>query len=81
VPSGQITKKSCKLAVPELAIESVYLTVSLEFNRDTPYRLRLIIASGETYDFEFRSDLSGEIPLQFKNMLNGANLANKIVVQ
>jgi FtsP/CotA-like multicopper oxidase with cupredoxin domain len=46
-----------------------------------PSDARLHIASGETYDFEFRSDVSGEIPLRFENMLNGANLASKIVVQ
>ncbi len=46
-----------------------------------PSDARLHIASGETYDFEFRSDVPGEIPLRFENMLNGANLSSKIVVQ
>ncbi len=46
-----------------------------------PSDARLHIASGETYDFEFRSDLPGEIPLRFENMLNGANVSSKIVVQ
>ena len=46
-----------------------------------PSDARLHIASGETYDFEFRSAVSGEIPLRFENMLNGANVASKIVVQ
>jgi len=41
----------------------------------------LHIASGETYDFEFRSDIAGEIPLQVENILNHSKLVGKIVVQ
>jgi hypothetical protein len=41
----------------------------------------LQIASGETYDFEFRPDASGEIPLQIENIVNQSKLVGKIVVQ
>jgi FtsP/CotA-like multicopper oxidase with cupredoxin domain len=41
----------------------------------------LHIVSGETYDFELRPDVAGEIPLQVENRLNKANIAGKIVVQ
>jgi multicopper oxidase len=41
----------------------------------------LHIASGETYDFEFKSDIAGEIPLQVENNLNHSKLVGKIVVQ
>jgi manganese oxidase len=41
----------------------------------------LHIASGETYDFEFRPDAPGEIPLQIENMVNQSKLVGKIVVQ
>ena len=39
------------------------------------------IASGEAYDFEFRPDAAGEIPLQVENILNNAKLTGKIVVR
>ena len=39
------------------------------------------IASGEAYDFEFRPDTSGEIPLQVENVVNKAKLVGTIVVQ
>lgn len=54
---------------------------------DLPARLvttkeaSLHIASGETYDFEFKPDGPGEIPLQVENPLNKATLVAKIVVQ
>jgi len=41
----------------------------------------LHIASGETYDFEFQSDVPGEIPLQVENSINKAKLLGKIIVQ
>lgn len=41
----------------------------------------LHIASGETYDFGFRPDAPGEIPLQVENIVNQAKLLGKIVVQ
>jgi FtsP/CotA-like multicopper oxidase with cupredoxin domain len=41
----------------------------------------LHIASGETYDFEFKSDVAGEIPLQVENPLTQSKIAGKIVVQ
>jgi len=39
------------------------------------------IASGETYDFEFKSDTAGEIPLQVENAVNKAKVLGKIVVR
>jgi hypothetical protein len=41
----------------------------------------LHIASGETYDFEFQPQIVGEIPLPVKNIVNGATLAGKMVVE
>jgi len=41
----------------------------------------IYIASGETYDFEFRSRIPGEIPLQIKNLVNQATLVSKFVAQ
>lgn len=41
----------------------------------------LHIVSGETYDFELRPDVAGEIPLQVVNSLNNAKLTGKIVVE
>lgn len=41
----------------------------------------LRIASGETYDFEFQPDTSGEIPLEVENLVNKAKLPGKIVVR
>jgi FtsP/CotA-like multicopper oxidase with cupredoxin domain len=41
----------------------------------------LHIASGETYDFEFRPDTPGEIPWQIENSINKSKLVGKIVVQ
>ena len=54
---------------------------------DVPARLAkagdavLHLASGEAYDFEYRPEEAGEIPLQVENELNQAKLAGKIVVQ
>jgi FtsP/CotA-like multicopper oxidase with cupredoxin domain len=39
------------------------------------------IASGETYDFAFEPDASGEIPLQVENPVNHEKLLAKIAVQ
>ena len=41
----------------------------------------LHIASGETYDFEFRPDKAVEIPLQFENPFNNSKVTSKFVVQ
>jgi FtsP/CotA-like multicopper oxidase with cupredoxin domain len=41
----------------------------------------LHIASGEAYDFEFRPDTPGEIPLEVENPFNKAKLLGKIVVE
>lgn len=41
----------------------------------------LHIASGETYDFEFKPTATGEIPLQVQNIVNDAKVQGKIVVQ
>ncbi len=41
----------------------------------------LHIASGETYDFEFRSDTPGEIPLHFENAFGKGKIEGKIIVQ
>lgn len=41
----------------------------------------LHIASGEAYDYEFRPELPGEIPIEIKNTVNNAKLVSKIVVQ
>jgi FtsP/CotA-like multicopper oxidase with cupredoxin domain len=41
----------------------------------------LHIASGETYDFEFQPEASGELSLQVENAVNKAKLTEKIVVQ
>jgi FtsP/CotA-like multicopper oxidase with cupredoxin domain len=41
----------------------------------------LHIASGETYDFTFRSDASGEIPLEVENAVTKAKLMTAIVVR
>jgi manganese oxidase len=41
----------------------------------------LHIASGEAYDFEFKSDLAGEIPLEVENTVGHAKVQGKIVVQ
>jgi manganese oxidase len=41
----------------------------------------LHIASGETYDFEFQSDVPGATPLQAENSFNQAKLLGKIIVQ
>jgi FtsP/CotA-like multicopper oxidase with cupredoxin domain len=54
---------------------------------DLPARLAqssdavLHIASGETYDFEFRADSTGEIPLELENMVGKAKLVSAIVVR
>lgn len=42
---------------------------------------RLQISSGETYDFELKTDTAGEIPVELMNKVNGATLAGKIAVQ
>ncbi len=42
---------------------------------------KLRIDSGETYDFEFRPEATGEIPLEIENRLNHAKLATTLVVQ
>ncbi|MGA1999638.1 MAG: multicopper oxidase domain-containing protein [Terriglobales bacterium] len=53
---------------------------------DVPPRLALSgdavlhIASGETYDFSFRADSPGEIPLEIENPLSKAKLLTAIVV-
>lgn len=53
---------------------------------DVPERLAkpgdavLHIASGETYDFEFRADAAEEIPLEIQNPVSQAKLSTKIVV-
>jgi manganese oxidase len=41
----------------------------------------LHIASGETYDFEFRAEEPGEIPLQIQNPVSQAKLVSRIVVR
>jgi FtsP/CotA-like multicopper oxidase with cupredoxin domain len=41
----------------------------------------LHIASGETYDFEFRADSPGEVPLEIVNVVSNAKLVSKIVVR
>jgi len=41
----------------------------------------LHIASGETYDFEFRPETPGEIPVQIENIVNQSKLVGKMVVQ
>jgi FtsP/CotA-like multicopper oxidase with cupredoxin domain len=54
---------------------------------DLPPRLakttgaRLHFASGEVYDFELQPETPGEIPLQIENLVSGAKLMGKIVVQ
>ena len=54
---------------------------------DVPARLakaggaELHIVSGETYDFEFRADRAGEIPLEIRNPVGGATLLSQIVVR
>ncbi|MBV8053532.1 MAG: multicopper oxidase domain-containing protein, partial [Acidobacteriaceae bacterium] len=40
----------------------------------------LHIASGEAYDFEFRPQAAGDIPIQVENILNRAQVLGKIVV-
>jgi FtsP/CotA-like multicopper oxidase with cupredoxin domain len=41
----------------------------------------LHIVSGETYDFEFRADKPGEIPLEIQNPVGNATLVSQIVVR
>jgi FtsP/CotA-like multicopper oxidase with cupredoxin domain len=41
----------------------------------------LHIVSGETYDFEFKSETPGEIPLQVGNQLNTAKITTTVVVK
>jgi len=41
----------------------------------------LHIASGETYDFEFRAEAPGEIPLEIQNPVSQAKLVSRIVVR
>jgi FtsP/CotA-like multicopper oxidase with cupredoxin domain len=41
----------------------------------------LHIASGEAYDFEFRSDTPGDIPVQVENPVGHAKVQAKIVVR
>lgn len=41
----------------------------------------LHIASGETYDFEFRAESPGEVPLEIVNVASDAKLVSKIVVR
>jgi FtsP/CotA-like multicopper oxidase with cupredoxin domain len=54
---------------------------------DVPARLSgqsnavLHIASGETYDFEFRAQSAGEIPLEIVNPVVNAKLMSKIIVR
>jgi FtsP/CotA-like multicopper oxidase with cupredoxin domain len=54
---------------------------------DVPARLAktgdavLHIASGETYDFEFRADAPGEIPVEIQNVVNQAKLSTSLVVR
>ena len=54
---------------------------------DVPARLAkpgdavLNILSGETYDFEFRAETSGEIPLEIQNLVSQAKLVSHIVVR
>jgi FtsP/CotA-like multicopper oxidase with cupredoxin domain len=54
---------------------------------DVPPRLALSgdaflhIASGETYDFSFRADSPGEIPLEIENAVSKAKLLSAIVVR
>jgi manganese oxidase len=54
---------------------------------DVPARLAvdsaamLHIASGETYDFEFRTASPAEVPFEIVNPINQATLASKIVVR
>ena len=54
---------------------------------DVPPRLArsgdafLHIASGETYDFSFRADSVGEIPLEIENVVSNATLRSAVVVQ
>ena len=50
--------------------------------REPHYRLRAVaVASGEVYDFELQPETPGEIPLQIENLVSGAKLMGKIVVQ
>jgi FtsP/CotA-like multicopper oxidase with cupredoxin domain len=46
-----------------------------------PGDAKLHIVSGETYDFEFRSEQPGEIPLEIRNPVGGATLVSQIVVR
>jgi FtsP/CotA-like multicopper oxidase with cupredoxin domain len=54
---------------------------------DVPERLAkpsdavLHIASGETYDFEFRADAAEEIPLEIQNPVSQAKLSMRLVVR
>ncbi|MBZ5719583.1 MAG: multicopper oxidase domain-containing protein [Acidobacteriia bacterium] len=54
---------------------------------DVPARLAgesnaaLHIVSGETYDFEYRAQSPGEVPLEILNPLSNAKLVSKIVVR
>jgi len=54
---------------------------------DVPARLAkpgdavLHIASGEAYDFEFRPEQTGEIPLEIQNLVSKAKLVSRIVVR
>ncbi|MBZ5705706.1 MAG: multicopper oxidase domain-containing protein [Acidobacteriia bacterium] len=41
----------------------------------------LHIASGETYDFEFRAESPGEVPLEIVNVVSNTKLVSKIVVR
>jgi FtsP/CotA-like multicopper oxidase with cupredoxin domain len=41
----------------------------------------LIIASGETYDFEFQPDAAGEIPIEIVNLVSKAKLSGTFLVQ
>jgi FtsP/CotA-like multicopper oxidase with cupredoxin domain len=41
----------------------------------------LHITSGETYDFQIQPDKPGEIPLQLTNLVGGAKLEGKLIVQ
>ncbi len=46
-----------------------------------PGNAQLHIASGETYDFEFRPTTSGPLPIQVENNLNQSKLTATLVVQ
>jgi hypothetical protein len=54
---------------------------------DLPARLAkkgdavLEIASGETYDFEFRAEDAGDVPLEIQNFYTNAKLTSNIVVR